>query len=168
MTMLAKQPSLLVAHPSFPARDFKQLLARAKRNPGKIAYGTPGIGTSMHMSAELIRQMSGMDITHVPYKSGDGALTEVVGGHVPLAVIGFAVAAPQVQQGKLRALGVTSAKRSPSLPDVPTLAEQGLQGLEVTSWHALFVRAGTPPAIVERLSRSFVPLLTRADNRKFF
>lgn len=168
VTMLAKQPSLLVAHPSFPVRDFKQFLAFAKRNPGKVAYGTPGIGTSMHMSAELIKQTSGVQLTHVPYKSGGGALTDVVGGHVPVAVIGFAVAAPQVVQGKLRALAVTGANRSAALPEVPTLVEQGMKDLEVTSWHALFVRAGTPAGIIERLNRSFVQLLDRPENRKFF
>lgn len=168
VTMLAKQPSLLVAHPSLPVRDFKDLVAIARRNPGKLTYGTPGIGTSMHMSAELIKQLSGADITHVPYKSGGAVLTEVVGGHVPVAVIGFAVVAPQVKQGRLRAIGVTSATRSPALPEVPTLAEQGLRGLEVTSWHAIFVRTGTPAAVVGRLNRTFVQVLGRPDNRRHF
>jgi tripartite-type tricarboxylate transporter receptor subunit TctC len=168
VTMLAKQPSILVAHPSLPVQDFKQLVALAKRAPGKVSYGTPGIGTSMHMSAELMSQLSGAMLTHVPYKSGGHALTEVVGGHVPLAVIGFAVVAPQVKAGRLRALGVTSANRSPVLPNVPTLAEQGLKDFEVTSWHALFVKAGTPAPIVDRLQRSFTRVLNRAENRRHF
>lgn len=168
VTMLAKQPSLLVAHPSLPVRDFRELVVLAKRQPGKVTYGTPGIGTSMHMSAELIRQLSGADITHVPYKGGGQALTEVVGGHVSLAVIGFAIVAPHVKQGRLRALGVTSTKRSPVLPDVPALAEQGLKDFQVTSWHALFVRTGTPAPIAERLQRSFARVLNRPENRKHF
>lgn len=168
VTMLAKQPSLLVVHPSLPVPDFKDLVAIARRNPGKVTYGTPGIGTSMHMSAELIKQLSGADITHVPYKSGGAVLTEVVGGHVPVAVIGFAVVAPQVKQGRLRAIGVTSATRSPALPEVATLAEQGLRGLEVTSWHAIFVRTGTPAAVVGRLNRTFVQVPGRPDNRRHF
>jgi tripartite-type tricarboxylate transporter receptor subunit TctC len=168
VTMLAKQPSLLVSHPSLPARDFKQLIAIAKRNPGQVTYGTPGVGTSMHMSGELLKQSSGIDITHVPYKGGGAALTEVVGGHVPLAVIGFAVVAPQVKQGRLRALGITSAQRSVALPDVPTLAEQGVKDLDVTSWHAIYVKGGTPEAIVDRLNRAFMQVLARSDNRKYF
>jgi tripartite-type tricarboxylate transporter receptor subunit TctC len=168
VTMLAKQPSLLVVHPSLPARDFKELAAIARRNPGKVTYGTPGVGTSMHMTAELVKQLSGIDITHVPYKSGGGVLTEVMGGHVPAAVIGFAIVAPQVKQGRLRAIGVTSAQRSPALPDVPTLAEQGLKDLEVTSWHAMFVRSGTPPATVGRINRAFVDVLNRPANRRHF
>lgn len=168
VTMLAKQPNLLVSHPSLPVRDFKQLFAITKRNPGQMTYGTPGVGTSMHMSGELLRQLSGADITHVPYKGGGAVLTEVVGGHVPLAIIGFAVAAPQVKQGRLRALGVTSARRSPALPDVPTLLEQGAKDLDVTSWHALYVRSGTPDAVIERLNRTFAQLLSRTENRKHF
>lgn len=168
VTMLAKQPSLLVVHPSLPARNFKEFAAIARRNPGKVTYGTPGIGTSMHMTAELIKQLSGIDITHVPYKSGGAALAEVMGGHIPAAVIGFAIAAPQVKQGRLRAIGVTSAKRSPTLPDVPTLAEQGLKDLEVTSWHAMFVRSETLPAIIGRINRAFVEVLNRPENRRHF
>ena len=168
VTLLAKQPNLLVAHPSLPVRDFRQLVALAKRNPGQITFGTPGVGTSMHMSGELLKQSSSADITHVPYKSGGAVLTEAVGGHVPLAIIGFAVVAPQVKQGRLRALGITSAQRSAALPDVPTLAEQGVKDLDVTSWHALYVRIGTPEAIVAQLNRVFTQVLARSDNRKYF
>lgn len=168
VTMLATQPSLLVGHPSLPARDVKGLIALARRNPGQLTYGTPGIGTSMHMSGELFKQLAGVDIGHVPYKGGGAALTEVLGGHVPLAVIGLAVVTGQVKQGRLRAIGVTSARRSSALPDVPSLAEQGIKDLNVTSWHALYVRTGTPEAIVERLNRTFAQLLGRAENRRQF
>ncbi len=168
VTMLAKQPSLLVVHPSLPARNFKELAALAKRRPGQLTYGTPGLGTSMNMTGELIKQMSGMNIVHVPYKSGGAATTEVMGGHVPVAIIGFAIVFPQVKQGRLRALAVTSAQRAAALPEVPTLIEQGLTGVEVTSWHALYVKAGTPALIVERLNRSFAQVLGRQDNRSYF
>jgi tripartite-type tricarboxylate transporter receptor subunit TctC len=168
VTLLAKQPSLLVAHPSLPARTFKELAAISKRRPGQLTYGTPGLGTSMHMTGELIKQMSGIDITHVPYKSGGGALAEIMGGHVPLAIIGFAIVFPQVKQGRLRALAVTSARRASVLPEVPTLMEQGLQEVEVTSWHALYVKTGTPAPIIERLNRSFGQALNRQDNRSYF
>lgn len=168
VTLLAKQPSLLVTHPSLPARTFKELAAISKRRPGQLTYGTPGLGTSMHMTGELIKQMSGIDITHVPYKSGGGALTEIMGGHVPLAIIGFAIVFPQVKQGRLRALAVTSARRASVLPEVPTLIEQGLKEVEVTSWHALYVKAGTPAPIIDRLNRSFGQALNRQDNRSYF
>ncbi|MBM3359591.1 MAG: tripartite tricarboxylate transporter substrate binding protein [Betaproteobacteria bacterium] len=168
VTMLSKQPALMVAHPSLPARDFKQIVALARRYPGKLSYGTPGIGTSMHMSAELVKQLSGVDLTHVPYKGSAPVMVDVLAGHVPIAVVPFAAGATHVRVGKLRGIGVTSANRSPVLPDVPTLAEQGFKDLEVTSWLGLFVKAGTPVPIVEQLNRSVARLLDRPENRRHF
>lgn len=168
VTLLAKLPTLVVAHPSLPVRDLKQLAVISRRHPGKLSYGTPGVGTAMHMAGEQIKQLLGVAITHVPYKGGAAVLPEIVGGHVPVAVVGLPIAVPLVKDGRLRAIGVTSAKRSPVLPETPTLAEQGLRDFEATAWQALFVRAGTPMAIVERLNRSFVRLLNDPGNRRHF
>ncbi len=168
VTTLAKLPTILVAHPSLPVRNVKQLVALARRHPGKLSYGTPGIGTAMHMAGEQMKQLLGVGITHVPYKGGGAVLPEIIGGHLPLAVIGLPIAVPLVKEGRLRAVGVTSAKRSPVLPEVPTLAEQGLANFEATAWQALFVKAGTPAAVVERLNRSFVRVLNRPENRRHF
>lgn len=168
VTPLAKLPTIVVAHPSLPVRNLKQLAALAKRHPAKLSYGTPGIGTAMHMSGEQMKQLLGMDITHVPYKGGGAVLPEILGGHLSLAVVGLPIVAPFVRAGRLRAIGVTSANRSAVLPNVPTLAEQGLTNFEATAWQALFVKAGTPAAIVERLNRSFVRVLNRPQNRWYF
>ena len=168
VTLLAKLPTLVVAHPSLPVRDLKQVAAIARRHPGKLSYGTPGVGTAMHMAGEQIKQLLGVAITHVPYKGGAAVLPEIVGGHLPLAVVGLPIAVPLVKDGRLHAIGVTSAKRSPVLPETPTLAEQGLRDFEATAWQALFVRAGTPTAIVERLNRSFVRVLNDPANRRHF
>ncbi|HYC49277.1 MAG TPA: tripartite tricarboxylate transporter substrate binding protein [Burkholderiales bacterium] len=168
VTTLAKLPNLIVAHPSLPVRDVKQLVAIAKRTKDRLSYGTPGVGTSMHMTGELLKQTTGIDMTHVPYKGGGAVMSEILGGHVPVAIIGLPIAVPLVKAGRLRAVAVTSAKRSPVMPDVPTLGEQGLRGFEATAWQALFVKAGTPAPIVERINRSFVRILNKPENRAHF
>ena len=141
----------LVAHPSLPARTVKQLIALDKARPGLLNYASVGVGSGTHLASELFNYMAGTKITHVPYKGTGQALPDLIGGHVAI-MFGSTSFVPYVKSGKLVGLGVTGAVRSRALPDVPTIAEAGLPGFEVTAWNALFAPAGTPEPIVKRLN----------------
>ncbi len=151
--LVATLPNLLVVHPSVPARNVKELIALAKSKPGELAYASAGNGTSQHLSGELFKKMTGVDMIHVPYKGNAPAVTDLVGGQVQVMFDNIPVSLQQVRAGKLRALAVTGPRRSPVLPDLPTLSEAGLSGFSIASWFALFAPAGTPPKILLRLNQ---------------
>ena len=141
----------LVAHPSLPARTVKQLIALARAQPGQINYASVGVGSGTHLASELFNYMGGVKLTHIPYKGTGQALPDLIGGQVAV-MFGSTSFVPYVKSGKLVALGVTGPKRSPALPQVPTIAEAALPGFEVTAWNALFAPTGTPAPIVKRLN----------------
>jgi tripartite-type tricarboxylate transporter receptor subunit TctC len=145
-------PSVILVHPSQGYQRLHDLLVAAKERPGVIAYATPGVGTSMHTAGEALKLAAKVDLTHVVYRGAGPALTDAIAGHVPVAVINIASAAPLVKEGKLRALAVTSANRSPLLPDVPTVAESGFPGYVITEWQGLVAPATTKASIIERMN----------------
>jgi tripartite-type tricarboxylate transporter receptor subunit TctC len=163
----ATSPFVLIANPKLAAATPADLLRLAKESPGKLNYGTDGVGTSMHLTAELIKLRGGIDILHVPYKSGPQVLTELTSGLLDLAVMPVTLAQPFIKDGKVKALAVTSAERWPSLPDVPALgATPALRGVVVDSWYGMFAPAGTDPAIVARLARELAETVRDADLAK--
>jgi tripartite-type tricarboxylate transporter receptor subunit TctC len=153
-TPISKMSSYMffvVAHPSLPARSVKQLIALAKARPGQINYASVGMGSGTHMSAELFAYMAGVKLVHIPYKGSGQVIPDLLGGQVALH-FGSPTVVPHVKSGKLVGIAVTGAARSQAVPELPTIAESGLPGYEVTAWNALFAPAGTPPAIVDRLN----------------
>ena len=150
--LLGKISNVLLIGPGAQARTVKDIVAAAKAKPGDITFASAGQGTSQHLSGEVFRLMTGADLTHVPYKGSAPAIQDVMGGQVPMSFETVTVALPQIKAGKVKAVAVTSARRSAQLPDVPTLAEAGVPGFDVSSWQALYLPAGTPPAIVAKLN----------------
>ena len=168
VTMLASTPNLLVAHPSVSARTVQELVALAKASPGKLIYASSGSGSSAHLAGELFKAMAGVDMVHVPYKGGGPAVTALLAGEV---AIGFATTPSvinHVKAGKLRALGVSTAKRSATTPDVPTIAESGIAGYEAFTWYCLQVPRGTPKPIVDRLTTEAHRALASPEARERF
>lgn len=163
VTMLATQPNMLVVNPSLPARNVAELIVLLKASPAKYTYSTSGNGTSAHLSGELFKSMTGTSMQHVPYKGSPQALADVIGGQVSMSFDNISTAYAQAKAGKLRALAVTTAKRSSIAPEVPTLAESGLAGYELGSWHGVFVPAGTPKDIVAKLNAEIVKAIHSAD-----
>jgi tripartite-type tricarboxylate transporter receptor subunit TctC len=161
-------PNILVAHPSVKANNVKELVALAKAQPGKITYASAGNGTTVHLAAELFNSMAGVDIMHVPYKGSAPAVTDLMGGQVDIMFDSLSSAKPYVETGKLKALAVTTAKRSKAFPNVPTVAESGLPGYELSGWYAVFVPAKTPKPVVDRLHAELVKALKQDDVRARF
>jgi tripartite-type tricarboxylate transporter receptor subunit TctC len=154
VSLLALVPNVLVVNPSFPAKDVKELVALLKADPGKFNYASSGVGTPLHLSGELFNTLSGTRVTHIPYRGSGPALVDVVAGRVPIMFDNLPSASEFIRAGTLRALAVTTRTRAPSFPDVPTMAEAGLEGYETYTWNALFAPKGTPPAIVARLNEA--------------
>ena len=152
VTLLTQGPLVLVATPGFPASNVRELIALAKAKPGSLNFASSGNGQSTHLSGELFNAMAGIKLAHVPYKGSAPALTDVIGGQVPLMFDTMLSAMPFVKSGKLKALAVTSPQRSPAAPDVPTITESGLPGYEVFAWNGLLAPLGTPAAVIARLS----------------
>jgi tripartite-type tricarboxylate transporter receptor subunit TctC len=165
VSLAVTSPNVLVAHPSFPARDMKEFFALVKANPGKYDYASPGAGTGPHLSAELIKLRAQIAIQHVPYNGGGPAVQAVLSGQVPLGFSALPPAVPQVKAGKMRALAVTSIVRAPSLPDVPTVAESGIADFEGDTLQLLMAPAGTPPAIVAKLQAEVARALNGPELR---
>ena len=163
VSTLASYALVLVCHPSLPVRSVKALIALAKAQPGNLNYSSGGVSTSNHVAAELFAYMAGVRLTHVPYKGGGPAFIDLLGGHVHIMFPAAPTTLPFLKSGKLRVLGVSTAKRSPFLPDVPTIAEAGVPGYEVNSWSALFAPAGTPAAIVKNINAELGKGLRQAD-----
>lgn len=161
-------PNLLVAHPSVKANNAKELIALAKAQPGKLTYASAGSGTTVHLAAELFNSMAGVDIMHVPYKGSAPAVTDLMGGQVDIMFDSLSSAKPYVESGKLKALAVTTAKRSSAFPNVPTIAESGVPGYELSGWYAVFVPAKTPKPIVDRLHAELTRALKQPDVRARF
>jgi tripartite-type tricarboxylate transporter receptor subunit TctC len=166
ITLVASAPLLLVINAQLPVQSLADLIKLAKDKPGALNYATSGVGTTSHLAAELFKFTSGLDIVNVPYKGGGPAVTDLIAGSVQLYFSTVPAALPQVKAGKIRSLAVTSAKRVPSLGDVPTVAEAGLPGYEVVGWFGLFAPAKTPAAIVERLNTEVVKILKMPDVRE--
>jgi tripartite-type tricarboxylate transporter receptor subunit TctC len=163
VSLMSSSPYLLVVHPSFEAKSVKELIALAKAKPGQINYASPGHGTSNHLSFELFMSMAGIKLTHIPYKGTGPALTELLGGQVPVMLASTASVRPLVLSGKLRALGISTAKRSPAMPEVAPIAESGVPGYNNASWVGLVSPRGTPPAIVKRLNAEINKVIDEGD-----
>ena len=159
----AWSPMVLVTHPSVPAKNVGEFLALAKARPGKINFASGGIGTGAHLALELFKTRAGVDVTHVPYKGNGPATSDLLGGQVSAMFLQYAVAKPHVAGGKLVMLATPSGKRSPAIPDVPTLAESGLPGFDVEPWFGIVAPAGTPTAIVNRLNAEIGKIMQQND-----
>jgi tripartite-type tricarboxylate transporter receptor subunit TctC len=166
VTMVNSAPLLLVVHPSIAARSVKELVAYAKSHPGLLNYGSGGVGSTPHLSGELFKSLAGIDVVHVPYKGGAPALTDLVGGQLSFMIENMPGTMPFVKGGKLRALAITSPKRSPLEPALPTMAEAGVPGYEVIGWNGLVAVKGTPPAIVARLHTEVAGILRTPEVRQ--
>jgi tripartite-type tricarboxylate transporter receptor subunit TctC len=163
VSLIASTPNLLVVNPSLPVKNVQEFIAYARANPDKLSFGSPGIGSSIHISGELMKTMAGIKMTHVPYKGRQFAIPDLLGGQIQLMFDNMPSSLPLAREGKLRALGQTGAKRSPAALDVPTIAEQGLPGFDVTAWFAIFAPAGTPKEIVVRLNAEALRLYKLPD-----
>ena len=163
ISMIGTVPNVLVVHASLPVKSVKEFLAYAKAKPGKVSYGSSGVGSATHLSMALISSMTGVSMLHVPYKGAGAAVADVLGGQLQALCSSLAGLLPHIKSGRVRALGVTTSKRNPQLPDVPTLAESGMAGYEVTIWYGWFAPAKTPVAIVARLNTETVKALNSND-----
>jgi tripartite-type tricarboxylate transporter receptor subunit TctC len=161
--LVGATPGVLMVHPLLPVKSVKEFIALAKRKPGEIAYGTSGVGGFAHISTELFASMAQVRMTHVPYKGSVQALTDLAAGHIQTSFNVLAPSMPFIQAGKVRALAVTTTKRVPSLPQVPTIAEAGVPGYESSTWSGVGAPAGTPQSVIERLNREFAAALQTSD-----
>jgi len=168
VTKLGDVALMLAAHPALPARNLAELLAYSSANPGKLSYSTGGTGSTTHVAGELLKQRTGLDMTHIPYKSGGLAVMDAVGGQVQLSYTAVAGASAQVKAGRLNGIGVSTARRVGFLPEVPTFIEQGLAGFEAVSWVGILVPAKTPNAVIERLHGDITAVLKEPDLRERF
>ncbi|HZY19479.1 MAG TPA: tripartite tricarboxylate transporter substrate binding protein [Ramlibacter sp.] len=168
ITMYATQPNVLLVHPGVPAGNLAEFIRLLKASPDKYGFGSAGSGTSQHISGELFKSMAGVAMQHIPYRGSGPMMTDLLGGNLQVAVDNIATAIPHMKSGKLRALAVTTASRSQAAPDVPTFAEQGLTGYELSSWQAVFAPAGTPQPIIERLHTEIARILKLPDIQKRF
>ena len=160
VSLICDYPNVMAVPMSSPAQTVKEFIARAKANPGKVTYASSGHGTSVHLSGELFKRMAGVNLQHIPYRGAGPALNDLIPGRVDVMFNNIGAIMPLIQGGKLRALGVTSAKRAATLPDVPTVAEAGVPGFDVSAWYALFVPAKTPEPIISKLHADTVTALS--------
>jgi tripartite-type tricarboxylate transporter receptor subunit TctC len=160
---IASLPQILVANPNFPAKTVKEVIEMAKAKPGSISYASVGNGSPGHLAGAMMATDAGVDMTHIPYRGGGPAVTDVMAGQVPLLWVSIPAAAQFVKAGKLRALAVSTVKRSAVFPDVPTMAESGFKDFEVDSWYAMFVPASTPKPIIERLNKAALKVLAQPE-----
>jgi tripartite-type tricarboxylate transporter receptor subunit TctC len=168
IVLIAKSASCICTHPSLPVKGVKDFIALARARPGRINYATPGVGTVGHLALELFASEAGVKLNHVPYKGAAQYIVDLMAGNIELAQIQFAQSAPLVKQGKLRCLGVTSAQRTPLLPEVPTVAEQGLKGFQSYNWNGMLAPANTPRAIVTRIHEVLSKALRSAEARELY
>ena len=168
VSLLATGPVVIAVHPSVPARNVKELVELAKKRPGQLNYGTPGVGTSPHLTGELFKIQTGTDIVHIPYKGNAEAITDLIGGQVSIVFTGVPPVVPLAKAGKVRLLATTGKQRIVNLPDVPTIAEAGVNGADVLIWYGVVVPAATPKDVVARLNREIVKLMNLPDVREKF
>lgn len=166
VSLIGTVPNVLVVHPSLPVKSVSDFINYAKANPGKINYGSAGIGSPPHLSMELLKSMAGIDVVHVPYKGAGPALAELLGGQTQVMCTSLAGQLPHIKAGRVRALAVTTTKRNPQVPDVPTMIEAGVPGYEVTIWYAVFVPTGVSKPIIARLNSELVKLLNSAEMKE--
>jgi tripartite-type tricarboxylate transporter receptor subunit TctC len=163
ISLISVGPFVLITHPSVPARSVKELIALAKSQPGKLNYASAGNGVANHLAMEMFKQMAGVDITHVPYKGAPQAVTDVLAGHMNMMFNSIAPIVANIKAGRVRVLGIASSKRSPQLPDVPTISEAGVPGFEAVNWFGMFAPAKTPKAIITRVNQAVVKVLRSPD-----
>jgi tripartite-type tricarboxylate transporter receptor subunit TctC len=168
VALVAYGPLLFVVNPSVPAKNVAELIALAKAQPGKLAYGTAGNGTSVHIAVEMFKKMAGVDILHIPYKGSGPAMLDLVAGQTQMMMDVLPSALPQVKAGKLRVLAVTGSKRIPELPDVPTVSESGLPGFDVSAWWGVLGPRGMPPAVVDKLNAAINRIVAQPEMREKF
>jgi tripartite-type tricarboxylate transporter receptor subunit TctC len=166
VALVAIQPNVLVVHPSLPVSTVQELISFARKNPGKLNYASTGRGVAAHLSGELFMAMAGVDIVHVPYKGAQPALTDLIAGQVQLMFATSSSVIPHVKAGRLRALAVTTAQRSASVPELPTVSEAGVPGFESITWHGVVVPSATPAALVGRLNEEINSVLSQKDLRE--
>jgi tripartite-type tricarboxylate transporter receptor subunit TctC len=166
--VLGAGPVVIAVTSKLPVSSLKDLLALAKEKPGSLNYATAGVGSFQHLASELFKQQAGLDIVHVPFKGGGPAMMDVIAGNTQIAVGSLVQMLPQIKGGKLKALGVGSAKRIPALPDVPTISEAGVPGYEVTNWWGIAAPAGTPRPVIERLHRELSAVVASSETQKRF
>ena len=168
ISLISIGPFLLITHPSVPVKTVKELIALARAEPGRLNYASAGNGVANHLAMELFKSMAGVNITHVPYKGAPQAVTDLIGGNVDVMFNSIAPVLPQIKAGRLRLLGIASAKRSPQLPDTPTISEAGVPGFEAVNWFGLFAPAKTPQPIIARLNAAVVKVVRAPETRMQF
>ncbi len=166
ITQVTSAPNVIVVHPSLPAKSVKELIALAKAQPGKIDYASSGNGSTQHLTGALFTKMAGIDMVHIPYRGSGPATADLLSGQVTVGFPGIAGMLPQIKAGKLRALAVTSAKRSPELPDVPTVAQAGVKGYDVTAWFGIAAPKGTPRDVVMKLHTEILHIVKTPEVQK--
>ncbi|MEK6592994.1 MAG: tripartite tricarboxylate transporter substrate binding protein [Pseudomonadota bacterium] len=166
VSLVAMVPNIMVVNNSLPVKNVRELIAYAKANPGKLSYGSPGNGSTAHLSMELFKNMTATNLVHIPYKGSAGVLADVMGGQIAVTIDNMPVYLPQVKAGKIRALAVSPAKRSSAAADIPTIAESGVPGYDSGAWFGLLAPAGTPKAIVDKLSAETARILGLPDVSK--
>jgi len=165
ITQVVFTPNILAVHNDVPARNVQELVALARAQPGKLTFGSAGVGTSQHLSGELFKSMAHVEMTHIPYRGGAPVVTDLLGGRLTMFFGNISVVLPQTREGKLRALAVTSAKRFAATPELPTMAESGFPGFDATASFGLMAPTGTPPAIIDKVHRETVKIMAMADVR---
>ena len=168
VTVLSYVPNVVVMHPRQPMKTIRELIDYAKANPGKLNFGSAGNGTSHHLAGELFKTLTGTQLTHVPYKGAGPMMQDLIAGQVDMAFDGMGTSAQQIKGGKLRPLAVTTLKRSPLIPEVPTMAEAGVAGYDVTTWYALWAIKGTPQAAIDRMYAETVKILAMPDIKEIW
>ncbi|MGB7543638.1 MAG: tripartite tricarboxylate transporter substrate binding protein [Burkholderiales bacterium] len=168
VAMLGTGPVVLAVTSKLPVNSLQELLALAKEKPGQLNYASAGVGSFQHLASALFKLQSGVDIVHIPFKGGGPAMVDVIAGNTQIAIGSLIQMLPQIRSGRLRALGIGSAKRLAILPDLPTISEAGVPGYEATNWWGILAPAGTPGAVIERLHKEFSVILTSAETRKRF
>jgi len=168
VSILASGPNVLAVNPEFPPKSVKELIALAKQKPGEIHYASAGVGSFQHLSGELFRLMSGINVVHVPFKGGGPSMIDVIGGHTKYLLSSLIQTTPHIKSGKLRALATSGSKRNPAMPDLPTIAEAGVPGYEAANWWGIVAPAGTPAPIVAKLHNEIAAVLGSEETKKRF